>query len=197
MAPRPARQPQPRTPAHRTAQSQPQRKPGPRTKFRTELSAGGIIFRRKAGSVEVFFIKDPYNRMTFPKGHQELGESLVETAVREIKEETGLEGLRYIAPVGRTLFRFRREGTTIEKTVYFFLFEAPSDAQEVLTGEGAIWEAQWVKVDKAFATSGYRNLDRLLSKALRIVFHEGKQSQKPVARGYADGQNRRRPRVIF
>jgi ADP-ribose pyrophosphatase YjhB (NUDIX family) len=62
--------------------------------------------------------------MTFPKGHQEMGESLVETAVREIKEETGLEGLRYIAPVGRTLFRFRREGTTIEKTVYFFLIRS-------------------------------------------------------------------------
>ena len=178
-------------------QGQPQRRPAPRNRFRTELSAGGIIFRRKAGSVEIFFIKDPYNRMTFPKGHQEMGESLVETAVREIKEETGLEGLRYIAPVGRTLFRFRREGTTIEKTVYFFLFEAPPEAKEVLTGEGAIWEAQWVKADKAFATSGYRNLDRLLSKALRIVFHEGRQQQKPQSKGPQDGFNRRKPRVIF
>jgi len=143
--------------------------------FRTELSAGGIIYRRRGGHVEIFFIKDPYNRWTFPKGHQENKETLEETAVREIQEETGLENLKFIAPIGRTLFRFRREGTIIEKTVHFFLFEASPEAKEIMTGEGAIWEATWVKAHKAFSTSGYRNLDRLLSKALRLISHEERQ----------------------
>ncbi|HWQ99413.1 MAG TPA: NUDIX domain-containing protein, partial [Candidatus Methylomirabilis sp.] len=102
------------------------------------MSAGGIIYRRRSGVVEVFFIKDPYSRWTFPKGHQELGESLAQTAVREIHEETGLTRLKLVAPLGRTSFRFRREGKTIEKTVHMFLFEAPPDAKERLTGEGAI-----------------------------------------------------------
>lgn len=97
---------------------------------------------------------------------------MVETAIREIKEETGLDRLRYLAPVGRTKFRFRREGSLVEKTVHFFLFEAPSDAKEVMTGEGAIWEATWVRAHKAFDISGYRNLDRLLSKALRLIAQE-------------------------
>lgn len=119
--------------------------------------------------MEVFFIKDPYQRWTFPKGHQELGENLVETAVREIREETGLENLRYIAPIGRTKFRFRREGTLVEKSVMFYLFEAPPDAKEKMTGEGAIWEAEWVRAHQSFAKSGYRNLDRLMSKALRLI----------------------------
>lgn len=119
--------------------------------------------------MEIFFIKDPYGRWTFPKGHQELGENLVQTAIREIQEETGLEGLRFIAPIGRTTFRFRREGTLIEKTVYFFLFEAPADAKEHLSGAEEIWEASWIKAQNAFAASGYRNLDRLLSKALRTI----------------------------
>lgn len=140
--------------------------------MREEISAGGIIYRRKGGHLEIFFIKDPYNRWTFPKGHQEAGENLVETAIREIKEETGLDGLRYLAPVGRTKFRFRREGALVEKTVHFFLFEAPSDAKEVLTGEGAIWEAMWTRAHKSFDASGYRNLDRLLSKALRLIAQE-------------------------
>ncbi len=129
--------------------------------------------------MEIFFIKDPYSRWTFPKGHQEQGESLVQTAVREIKEETGLEGLRFVAPIGRTTFRFRREGTTIEKTVHFFLFEAPLDAKETMTGEGAIWEASWFKAHQAFSVSGYRNLDRLLSKALRLISAERRSKQPP------------------
>lgn len=172
------------------------RRPNRNQRFRSEVSAGGIIYRKKGGHVEIFFIKDPYNRMTFPKGHQEAGETLVQTAVREIKEETGLEGLKYIAPIGRTLFRFRREGTTIEKTVHFFLFEAPAEAKETLTGEGAIWEAAWVKAHKAFSTSGYRNLDRLLSKALRIISYEERKNRHGFRPRPPNPFPPRRPRVV-
>ena len=138
-----------------------------------EFGAGGIIFRRRAGRLEFFFVKHgEHGKWTLPKGHQELGESLVQTAIREIREEVGLKNLRYIASVGKTSFRFRRANQLIEKTVQFFLFEATSDAKEILTGEEAIWEAIWVTVDKLFETSGYRNLDRLLARSLRLIAEE-------------------------
>lgn len=130
--------------------------------------------------MEIFFIKDPYARWTFPKGHQELGETLAETAVREIEEETGLKDLRFVAPLGRTTFRFRREGTVIEKMVHFFLFEASHEARESMTGEGAIWEAAWVKAHQAFSQSSYRNLDRLLARALRLISQDRHLREKRV-----------------
>jgi len=136
---------------------------------RHEISAGGIIFRRRGYGIEIFFIKDPFNRYTFPKGHQERGETLVQTALREIKEETGLDRLKYLAPLGRTSFRFRRQTGIIQKTVHMFLFEAPPDAKEKFTGEGAIYEGQWVKPQNVFTISGYKNLDRLLARALRAI----------------------------
>jgi len=145
---------------------------------RHEISAGGIIYRRRGVHIEIFFIKDPYGRWTFPKGHQELGETLIETATREIEEETGLSQLRFIAPIGRTTFRFRQEGHLIQKAVHFFLFEALPTAQEKMTGEGAIWEASWVRAHQAFHTSGYRNLDRLLSKALRLIAEQGRRMMR-------------------
>lgn len=111
-------------------------------------------------------------RWTFPKGHRDLGETLIETAIREIKEETGLVNLHYVAPVGKTSFRFRKEGQLIEKSVQFFLFEAAPDAKEILTGEEEIWEAIWVPVDQLFDTVGYMNLAELLVRALRIISHE-------------------------
>lgn len=148
------------------------------------MSAGGLIFRRRGSALELFFIKDPYQRWTFPKGHQEPGETMEQTAIREIEEETGLTGLRLIGPVGRTLFRFRREGTLIEKTVHFFLFEAHPDARERITGEEGIEEALWVPVYRAFDMSGYRNLDRLLSKALRMIAEDERREKARGAQYY-------------
>lgn len=140
-----------------------------------EISAGGVIFRRRNQRSEFLFIQHgehedvEQGKWTLPKGHQELGEALVETAIREIREETGLTGLRYLAPLGKTSYRFRVEGKLIEKHVYFFLFQAPADAKEQLTGEEAIWKAVWVPAKDVLATSGYKNLDRLLKKAMRII----------------------------
>lgn len=131
------------------------------------------MFRRRGRVSEIFFVKNAYGRWTFPKGKQSPGEPLVETAIRETQEEAGLSGLRFIAPLGRTTFRYQREGQVMEKNVHFFLFEAPPDAKEHMTGvEGGMWEAAWVPAQKAFATSGYRNLDRLLAKAVRIISYE-------------------------
>jgi 8-oxo-dGTP pyrophosphatase MutT (NUDIX family) len=148
------------------------------------ISAGGIIYRKRAGQIEIFFIKDPYGRWTFPKGKQELGETLAQTAVREIQEESGLEGLRLVAPLGRTSFRFKREVGVVETTVYFFLFEAPPDAKPKFTGEGDIWYGAWMKAHKAFSISGYGNLDRLLAKAMRMINEqEGIKPERTIYQG--------------
>lgn len=138
--------------------------------YQVSIGAGGVIFRRSSGrECEIFFVKNAYGRWTFPKGKQQLGDSLVETAIREIKEEVGLDGLTFIAPLGRTTFRFRREGALIQKIVYFFLFEAPIGAKEHLTGVEAMWESQWVPISKAIQMNGYQNLDRVLVKAIRLI----------------------------
>lgn len=120
----------------------------------------------------MFFVKNATGRWTFPKGKQQPLETLVQAAVREIEEETGLTGLRHIAPIGSTMFRFRQEGILIRKTVHFFLFEAPADAKERMTGQEEMWEADWIPLNRVFDVSSYRNLDRLLAKALRMISQE-------------------------
>lgn len=94
---------------------------------------------------------------------------MAETAIREIREETGLTDLRYMLPLGRTSFRFRRDKRLIEKTVFLFLFEAAPDAEERLPGTEGILKAAWFPADQARSASGYRNLDRLFTKAVALT----------------------------
>jgi 8-oxo-dGTP pyrophosphatase MutT (NUDIX family) len=134
------------------------------------------VFRRRNGGIEIFFIKDTYGRWTFPKGHQELGESLAQTAARETYEETGLQQLKLIAPVGKKLLRFRRDVGVIHKVVHYFLFEASADAkehfrtkEEVGKNREVIQEGRWVPMRQAFSVSSYKNSDHLLAAAFRII----------------------------
>ncbi len=55
-------------------------------------AAGGVVWRRAGGAVEVLVVHRPaYDDWTFPKGKPALGEAPEETALREVREETGIE----------------------------------------------------------------------------------------------------------
>ena len=56
-----------------------------------EVSAGGVIYRKHGGAIEIALIHVRH-RWGLPKGHVEEGESISETAIREVREETGLGG---------------------------------------------------------------------------------------------------------
>jgi len=128
--------------------------------------------------VEILFLKREDGRWTFPKGKRQLGESHVVAAIREIREETGVADLRYVAPLGFIAFRYteRHQGPAkqVAKVVHFFLFEAPGDTRVKLAGTEGITESAWVRADRAFATLSYRNQDKLLAKALRLIVEEGR-----------------------
>ena len=147
-----------------------------------QVSAGGIIYRRNRGSVEILFLQREDGKWTFPKGKRQLGESHVVAAIREIREETGISTLRYIAAIGHTKFRYteRHNGPAqkIAKTVYFFLFEAPPGSKFSLPGTEGIVKGDWVRADRAFSYLSYRNMDRILAKALRLIVEEEKKRPK-------------------
>ena len=64
-----------------------------------EKSCGAIVYRKYHGNLEILLIKHVNSgHWSFPKGHVEAGETEVETALREIKEETGIDVI--IAPKG-------------------------------------------------------------------------------------------------
>ena len=153
---------------------------GKREKSVTEISAGGIVFKRTPQGVRLALIGDPYGRWAFPKGHRELGEKTREAALREVREEMGLGRLRVKKSLGKIDFWFRdnyrpdSKGMLIHKHVYFYLMQAPAKAKGQPQKKEKISKLIWVTPAKAVKLSGYKDVRPILNKALEWL----KKSEK-------------------
>ncbi|RDI70578.1 bis(5'-nucleosyl)-tetraphosphatase [Halopelagius longus] len=95
------------------------------------VSAGAILFRDTRGRREYLLLKSRPGDWEFPKGGVEGNEELQQTAIREIKEEAGIEDFRLIDGFREDYdYVFEANGKTIHKTVHLFIarsFEASAE----------------------------------------------------------------------
>lgn len=96
--------------------------------MKTEKCAGAAVFSRLGEETRFAMVRESDGHWSFPKGHVEAGETEEETALREIREETGLE-VRLVGGFreeeSHPLAREGRPDTV--KTVVYFLAEAQMD----------------------------------------------------------------------
>ena len=98
-----------------------------------EISAGAVIFHRNA-DLRYLLLKYRYKSeyWDFPKGNVEKGEREEETVRREVKEETGMEDIKFVPGFKEKIFYFYRRGEeTIFKQVTFYLVEALKTAVKI------------------------------------------------------------------
>ena len=116
--------------------------------MRKELSCGIVPLKRGDNGVEVLLIAHRMGSYwAFPKGHQDPGETDIETAERELKEETGLEIDKYFSkkPYKET-YQFYRARQKVSKTVIYF----PAFVEGTLAlQEEEIVDARWVLLSEA------------------------------------------------
>ncbi len=148
-----------------------------RTPTQNQVSSGGVAFRREDGRVDIALISvgnEP--RWQLPKGMIDPGETHEATAVREVREEAGidtdlleqLESIEYWFYAGHYPDRVR-----VHKTVHFFLLRycagSPSDHDHEVN------EARWVEVDEATRMLTYeteRQVVRRAKERIAILFPE-------------------------
>ncbi len=88
------------------------------------VAAGGVVWRRGDREPQVLLAgRHSDGTWVFPKGTPDRGERLEDTAVREVREETGLD-VRILRDLGAIQYDFAAPGERVHKTVHFFLMEA-------------------------------------------------------------------------
>ncbi|MEC0179853.1 NUDIX domain-containing protein [Paenibacillus favisporus] len=127
--------------------------------MRKEISAGGVVFRSIGGRLEIQLILDRYGKISMAKGKMEPGETVEQTALREIEEETGIIG-SIISPVDIIKYTYSHPiHGQVQKEVHYYLVEAIS---------GVAWyepREAWLRQDQ----NGYDNNDRIVRKGLSLL----------------------------
>jgi 8-oxo-dGTP pyrophosphatase MutT (NUDIX family) len=127
-----------------------------RTRARVERSAGGVVVREIDGQPHILVIRDPYQNWGLPKGHLEDGERNGEAAMREVREETGLEDLVLGKELASIDWYFRAGGKLIHKFCAFYLMTSREGDPHPEAAEG-ITECVWLPLDEAAARISYDN----------------------------------------
>jgi 8-oxo-dGTP pyrophosphatase MutT (NUDIX family) len=119
----------------------------PPLRQRTATAAGGVVRREGEHGPEVALLgRMNDGSWVFPKGTPTPGESLEATALREVREETGLD-VRIVRPLGEMTYSFVAGGERIHKVVHFFLMEAVGGDPSLHDAEYD--EVRWVTIADA------------------------------------------------
>ena len=137
--------------------------------MKKEKSAGAIIFRierRKSLYLLLHYPSSAKSKSEYwdlPKGHIEKGETEEETVKREVREETGLQGLKLFTGFREEIrYWFRFEQQTISKTVAFYLLQT---TQKEITISSEHVGFQWLPYKEALDVLTYQNARTVLQKA--------------------------------
>ncbi len=137
-------------------------------------SAGGVVYRWE-NNKPLFLLLGSNRRgvRCLPKGLIEEDEDEVTTAMREVREETGVSRVKLRGKVGAIKYQFGFKSKTYDKTVHFFLFETDQGDTKVGSEHDFM---EWLPFDAALETLSYPNEKEMLSKAWSMIQSKGGQT---------------------
>ena len=141
----------------------------PKTQVESLVSAGGVVYRRVDGRVEAVLCgRGSPLRWSLAKGTPDEGETLEETALREVREETGLE-VTLDSTLGSIDYWFADRDSEVRyhKTVHFYLMKVTGGDTEQHDPEFDV--VRWFPFEEALRIAAYPNEAQVLRRALELI----------------------------
>jgi len=133
-----------------------------------ERSAGGVVVRGDEAIVIVPTRRGAQGQkvLALPKGHVDPGETPDQTALREVREETGVEA-RIVEKLGDVRYFYQRGGKRIFKRVTFYLLAYRGGSLEDHDDE--VEEARWMPLAEAVEALSYDGEREIAERALSAI----------------------------
>jgi 8-oxo-dGTP pyrophosphatase MutT (NUDIX family) len=143
-----------------------------------QISAGGVAFRERGGQIQVALIRvGDEGRWQLPKGIIDRDESPEAAALREVREEAGID-TELVGRIDKIEYWYyakeRGERVRFHKFVYFYLLRYKSG--DVRDHDHEVSEARWVEIDEAIRMLAFDGEKKLVEQArgmLRATGGEG------------------------
>ena len=133
-------------------------------RVRTATAAGGVVMRGAGEDAEVVLAgRSNDGTWVLPKGTPDAGESIEETALREVREETGLD-VSIVAPIGVIDYWFAVPGERVHKFVHFFLMRA--NGGDMAQHDHEYDDVRWVNVRDARRMLSFETYREILDRAI-------------------------------
>jgi 8-oxo-dGTP pyrophosphatase MutT (NUDIX family) len=155
-----------------STQRPPQKNNTPHLKRVDEISAGGLVIDQSGtqglliGRIDIKDTKRERLLWSLPKGHIESGETPEEAAIREVKEETGIESI-IKGSLGVIDFWFMAGGKRIHKTVHHFYFSAVGGVISPQVSE--VDDVRWFLIDEIVQLLAYSDEKKLIARSLELL----------------------------
>jgi N utilization substance protein B len=139
------------------------------SKFPIEKKAGAVVYAYHDDKIYFAFVHDVFGYWTLSKGSIEDGENEEQGAMREIKEEMGID-IKIKELLGRNEYiACHPEQGKIRKQVAFFLAEAEYTPLTLEKGTGGLDDAKWFPMEEVPNLKMYDNMIPLLTKTIEIL----------------------------
>jgi 8-oxo-dGTP pyrophosphatase MutT (NUDIX family) len=132
----------------------------------TEFSAGGVVFNAEREIVVIVPTRraaDGSRVLALPKGHPDGDESAAEAALREVREEAGVDA-EVVESLGEVKYWYQRGGRRISKAVEFFLLRYVSG--DVADHDHEVEAARWIDAEEAAGKLTYDGERQMVRRAL-------------------------------
>ncbi len=132
-----------------------------------EFSAGGVVYKKQEDKIFILVAQhSQHHGWVFPKGIIDKGEKKEETALREVKEETGVIG-KITSPLQPVTYWYNLGGEKIKKTVYYFLMEFVSG--DTKNHDWEMENVEWIPKEEVMQKLTYKSDKEVLTQAERIL----------------------------
>jgi len=135
-----------------------------------EFSAGGVVLKKSGETVDVLLCQhSQHHGWVFPKGiigDTKENEGKEETAVREVKEECGVDG-KIIQALTPVTYWYQWEGEKRKKTVYYFLMDYLGG--DITKHDDEMEDVEWLPMDQVVARLTYPTDKKVWEEAKKLI----------------------------